>query len=97
MRRRRRSEAEWRELLAGWRSSGQPLGRYAREHGIPVNSLGYWVKRDGGEDVRLVRVRKDTPPADAEVRVEVAGAMLCTSTAASAQWVAELLRRLGGA
>ena len=97
MRGQKRSEAEWRELLAGWRSSGQPMGQYAREHGVPANSLAYWVKRDAGEAMRLVRVQPDALPAEAEVSVVVDGAVLRTSTAASADWMAQLLRRLGSA
>ena len=73
------------------------MGRYAREHGVPANSLAYWVKRDAGEAMRLVRVQTDALPAEAEVSVVVDGAVLRTSTAASAEWMAQLLRRLGRA
>ena len=90
MRSCRRSEAEWRGLLAGWRSSGQAMSRYAREHGVPANSLAYWAKRDSSESLRMVRVHTDAPAAEAEVTVTVGGAVLRTSTSASAEWMALL-------
>jgi hypothetical protein len=76
------------------------MWRYAREHGVPANSFAYWVNRESGEAVRLVRVDTDAQPvhaAHAEVSVVVEGAVLRTSTAASAEWLAVLLRRLGSA
>lgn len=45
---RHRSEAEWRELVAAWRASGQTRDAWCREQGVGLESLRRWSKRIGG-------------------------------------------------
>jgi hypothetical protein len=42
---RRWSEAEAREVVEAWRTSGQRVQTFAREQGLPVWRLRYWAPR----------------------------------------------------
>jgi hypothetical protein len=47
---RERKIAEWLEHLQNWQSSGEPLARYARSHGIEPWSMYHWrnvLRREG--------------------------------------------------
>lgn len=40
----------WKKHVIGWRASGETAKRYSEQHGLSVNSLGWWasrLKRDG--------------------------------------------------
>ena len=43
--RRRRSEAEWRELVERFEGSGQTRERFCAEQGVALSSLGYWRRK----------------------------------------------------
>ena len=45
---RHRSEAEWRELVAAWRASGQTRDAWCRDQRVGFESLRRWIKRIGG-------------------------------------------------
>lgn len=38
----------WLEEVAAWRGSGKPLQTYARENGLSVFALRYWMLRSEG-------------------------------------------------
>ncbi len=40
--RKRRSAAEWSEIVSAWRASGLALGTYAARHGLNAGTLGWW-------------------------------------------------------
>jgi hypothetical protein len=68
------SPEEAKEVLAAWRASGLPLGRFARQQGQSAERLRWWKKRlgewneeaRGAEKPALVPVVVSTP-APAEV------------------------------
>ena len=91
----RRAESEWLSLVSAWRRSGSSVSRFAREHGVAVNSLAYWVNREK-KRTRLVKVEVvEAPVASASVELLVRGAVMRVSTSVSPAWVAELLRHVG--
>jgi hypothetical protein len=57
---KRRSAEEWRDLVEGWRRSGQSRDRYARERGVKATTLGWWAselaRRERSESGGLARV-----------------------------------------
>lgn len=69
---------EAQEVLAEWRASGQPLGRFARQRGYSAERLRWWKKRlgewkgesAGAEQSALVPVVVSAP----ELTVAVASA-----------------------
>lgn len=40
--RKRRSAAEWSEIVANWKSSGESREAYAKRHGLNPGTLGWW-------------------------------------------------------
>ncbi len=44
---RRRSEAEWRDLVAEWRASGKSRGVFATERGLARGTFTWWAWRLG--------------------------------------------------
>ena len=44
-RRPRRSVAEWREEIAGWKRSGLSASEYAADHDVAASSLFAWSRR----------------------------------------------------
>lgn len=72
---RHRSEAEWRELVAAWRASGQTRDAWCREQGVGFESLRRWIKRIGGTNsdapvVELTRALR-APSAIGTVRLRI--------------------------
>jgi hypothetical protein len=51
---RRRSRAEWAQLVAAWRRSGESGGSFAARRGVVEGTLRWWAWRlegEGGADV----------------------------------------------
>jgi hypothetical protein len=107
------SEAQAKQLLDEWESSGEALAAYARRCAVHPQRLAWWRKRLGGVHRPVAR---PAAPAFAPVTVGVACAAaerapiaaaidfgdsmhveLRTLDDASAQWVATVARALGGA
>ncbi len=44
---KRRSEAEWRTLVARWRGSGKSRREFAEERGLPRGTFTWWVWKVG--------------------------------------------------
>jgi len=42
---KRRSPAQWRELVQGWPRSGETQAEYCRRHGISVSNFHRWRER----------------------------------------------------
>jgi len=61
---RHRSEQEWQQLLAAWRSSGKTRETWCREQGLSKESLRRWDKRLRGmqADGSLVRLSHESLP-----------------------------------
>lgn len=35
----------WKKHVIGWRASGETAKRYSEQHGLSMNSLGWWASR----------------------------------------------------
>jgi transposase-like protein len=44
------TRAEWEELVAEWRVSGQSARQFAKAHGIADTALRYWANRAGDDE-----------------------------------------------
>ena len=77
---KRRSAAEWAEIVAQWKASGQSRDAYAKRHGLNAGTLGWWrTQLDHGRVSRSTSARRNasgtrqksprTKVAFAEVRV----------------------------
>jgi hypothetical protein len=117
----KRQASRWRQwrpeeaqgVLAQWRASGLPLGRFARQQGLGAERLRWWRKRLGdwsekeeGERQALVPVVLSEPvPVVAEGRtpvvvVRMPGGMVvevAEPSAVSAEWVAGVVSQLSRA
>jgi hypothetical protein len=105
------SPEEAQGVLAEWRASGLPLGRFARQRGVGAERLRWWKKRlgdwseAGGEVPALVPMVLSEPvPAvaagKAPVVVRVPGGMVvevAEPAAVSAEWLAVVVSQLSRA
>lgn len=66
---RRRSAAEWAQLVRAWERSGQSREQFARARGVSPATLGWWRWRLAGEPVE--RKRAAIEPAVGLVPVEI--------------------------
>jgi hypothetical protein len=76
-RRRRRSREEIERLLRAYDGSGQTQARFAEQHGIPLTTLHYWLRRrreDGSGECRpaLVPVTLRPGIGGGGTRIEIA-------------------------
>jgi len=78
--RRKRSRAEWKELVAAWRASGLSQQEFAKEKGLASTTLSWWacrLRREGGDPapslvpVEVVREDAAEPVGAAPLRVEL--------------------------
>lgn len=53
----RRTEAQWRELIAGYEQSGLALEKYCRHHQIASSGFYTWLKRFQEKDIWLPKRR----------------------------------------
>ena len=71
-------EADARALIEAWRSSGEPLSRFARRYGIQRSRLTRWVKRLEGtapmvlHPVRLVAKATNASGGDGTIEIQLA-------------------------
>lgn len=107
------SPEEAQGVLAEWRASGMPLGRFARQRGLGAERLRWWKKRlgewsekaGGGEERALVPMVLSEPvPAvtasKASVVVRVPGGTVvevADPAAVSAEWLVMLVSQLSRA
>jgi hypothetical protein len=71
----RRTETQWRELIAAWKASGKTKQTWCRENGVSFESLRRWKKRLGQSDgnpplVQLLR-KPIVLPAETPLRIRV--------------------------
>jgi hypothetical protein len=66
------SESVWRERVAQWRDSGQPIHDYAEQYNVPAGRLHFWARRVKRETQPFqlvpVRVQRPAMPAELELR-----------------------------
>lgn len=74
MRGQARGAEFWAGMVSEWRQSGEPLGRFARRHGVAPNSLAYWVDKTVPRVLPVTVV--DGRGAPAMVELSVRGAVL---------------------
>lgn len=106
------SPEEAQGVLAEWRASGLPLGRFARQRGLGAERLRWWKKRlgewsekAGGEERALVPMVLSEPiPAvaarTAPVVVRVTGGTVVEvedPAAVSAEWLGMLVSQVSRA
>ena len=71
-------EADARALIEAWRSSGEPLSRFARRYGIQRSRLTRWVKRLEGaapmvlHPVRVVAKATSASSGDGTIAIQLA-------------------------
>ena len=82
----------WAGMVSEWQRSGEPMGRFARQHGVSPNSLAYWVDKAGPRLLPVTVV--DGGVAPGMVELSVRGAVVRLSSAVPPAWVAELLRQV---
>ena len=87
----RRSEAQWRDLIARWQQSGESAKAFCLAHGI---SLARFYKRrrelrpDPAQKFVPVRVRADS------VVVQIGDISVRCSASTPVSWIADLARAL---
>ncbi len=71
--RKRRSETEWCELVAAFRSSGMTRRAWCKEQGLAYESLRRWTKRLRGGPIsqQFVEICRTTRIGDADGQVRV--------------------------
>ena len=90
----RRSREWWSSTVAEWRNSGLTQVAFARDAGINVNTLRWWIAEfRHAEPAHLVEV-VELEPARSDVRLELelpSGATLRFDELPSASWLAEFV------
>ena len=88
----------WYGHVRSWRDSGSSRSAYCAQHGLKLASLSYWIGRQKvqGSGLTLVPVQMASPSAGRELVLQGrSGWRLTVPASVSAQWLAELIGRLG--
>jgi hypothetical protein len=97
---REKTQAKWSERVHAWRASGKSAGEFAAERGFEPTMLYRWSSRvprtESPGFVRLV-AKTVSPPASAEVIVEVGAARVRVGAGFDGALLAEVVRALAGA
>lgn len=71
----RRTERQWRELVAAWKASGKSKQAWCGEHGVSYESLRRWKKRlrqsDGNPPLVQLLREPIVLPAETPLRIRV--------------------------
>ena len=67
--RKRRSEEQWREIVARWRTSGESAREFAAREGLVAGTLSWWGNRLKADAPRRAREAKAESQAFAPLRV----------------------------
>lgn len=89
--------AYWQGHVRAWRESGQSQVGYCAEHGIASRSLAYWIKSERRRTGALTLVPISLSPLRNDDCLTLRGPggwQLQLPGGASAEWLADLMRRL---
>ena len=67
--RKRRSEEQWREIVARWRASGESAREFAAREGVVAGTLSWWGNRLKTDAPHRAREAKAVAQAFAPLRV----------------------------
>ena len=70
---RHRREAEWRELIAAWKASGNSRRAWCAEHAVSYDSMRRWSKRlrSTVTDAGFVEVHRQPQPLEGVTMLRV--------------------------
>ena len=108
MKRSEQKRAGWVRHIRAWQASGQTRSAYCLAHGIKVQTLDYWRRRESlaGRSAKRSFGRTSTSltlvpvtvtpsaPATPDIEVHCGGVRVCVPMGAAASWVVELVRGL---
>ena len=99
--RKKRSRAEWAELVAEWQAGDLTQQAFAKRKGIAPTTLSWWacrLRREAREQRALVPVDvvADAPAACGEFRIEVAGRTVFVPASFDAAALRRLVTALEG-
>jgi transposase-like protein len=102
----RRDRKTWKKLVAEYRASGLSAEAFAARRGLNVGTLRWWCRqlRDEVSSVRPVPMRfvpvkpkASVPPSPGLLELQVGAISLRFETGTDVDYVASLLKRIGGA
>lgn len=91
-----RTEKDGRELVADFKASGKTQREYAKEHGIKVATLQYWVgrfrqKEKPSTQNRFVEISIPQTGNVGAVQITADGVSVSISNLPPARWLAEFI------
>lgn len=100
-----RSRSWWKQTVARWKRSGLTAREFGAAEGVSPRTLSWWSSalrrgtraQRGSSSITPIEIALPTSSARAEVEIAVAGAVVRFASGTDAEYVAELVRRIGSA